>query len=151
MAFTWGQFSVMQCSICIGSQITIWTNADPNMYVCVCVCHQVKKREKFKLIINIVVCLIYTERSVNHLFQSAGIINSTTNLNSSLHGQNGCHFADDIFKFIFINEKFCILICISLFVHKGPIDNKSALVRVIGDKPLPEPMLTQFTDAYMQH
>ena len=37
-----------------------------------------------------------------------------------------------------------------MFVPKGPIDNKSALVQVmachrIGDKPLPEPMLTQFT------
>ena len=42
------------------------------------------------------------------------------------------------------------------FVPEGPIDNKWALVQVmarrqIGDKPLPEPMLTQFTDAYMRH
>ena len=37
--------------------------------------------------------------------------------------------ADDIFKCIFLNEKFCILIAISLkFVPKGPIDNTSALV-----------------------
>ena len=56
-----------------------------------------------------------------------------------------------------MNEKFCILIRISLkFVYKGPIDNDSALVQVIalwrtGDKPLPESMLTQFTDAYMPH
>ena len=40
------------------------------------------------------------------------------------------------------------------FVSKSPIDNISALVPVMawrqtGDKPLPEPMLTQFTDAYM--
>ena len=78
-------------------------------------------------------------------------------LDPSLPGQNGCHFADDIFKCIFMNEKFCILIGISLkFVLKGPFDNKSALVEVMawrrtGGKPLPEPMLTQFTDAYMQH
>ena len=37
-----------------------------------------------------------------------------------------------------------------------PIDIKSALVRVMawhlpGHKPLPEPMLTKFTDAYMRH
>ena len=37
-----------------------------------------------------------------------------------------------------------------------PIDNKWALVQVmawrrIGDKPLHEPMLTQFTDTYMRH
>ena len=63
--------------------------------------------------------------------------------------------ADDLFKYLFMNEKVCILIRISLkFVPKGPIDNKSMLVQVmawrrIGDKPLSEPMLTQFTDAYM--
>ena len=34
--------------------------------------------------------------------------------NSSLPGQDGRHFADDIFKRIFVNEKFCILITISL-------------------------------------
>ena len=57
----------------------------------------------------------------------------------------------------FHNEKFCILIQISLkFVPKGLIDNKSALVQAMawrrtGDKPLPESMLTQFTDAYMRH
>ena len=41
--------------------------------------------------------------------------------NSSPPGQNGCHFADNIFRCIFINKKFCILIKISLsFVPKGP-------------------------------
>ena len=65
--------------------------------------------------------------------------------------------ADDIFKCIFLNENFRISIRISLkFVPKVPIDNKPALVPVMawrrtGDKPLPEPMLTQFTDAYMRH
>ena len=54
-----------------------------------------------------------------------------------------------------MNEKIFILIQISLkFVPKGPIDNKAALVQVMAwrrtdDKQLPEPMLTQFTDAYM--
>ena len=43
-------------------------------------------------------------------------------INSSPPGQNGCHFADNIFRCIFVNEKFCILIKISLkFVPKGPI------------------------------
>ena len=66
-------------------------------------------------------------------------------------------FADGIFKFIFLNEKYCILIKISLeLVPKGPIDNKSALIQVMawrwtGDKPLPEPVLTWFTDANMRH
>ena len=65
--------------------------------------------------------------------------------------------ADDIFKCIFVNEKYHILIKISLkFVPKGPIENNQALVQImawrrIGDKPLSEPMLTQFTDAYMRH
>ena len=56
-----------------------------------------------------------------------------------------------------MKEKFCILILISLkFVLKSPIDSKSALVKVmdwrqIGDKPIPEPMPTQFNEAYMSH
>ena len=69
------------------------------------------------------------------------------NVNSSPPGQNGRHFADDICKCIFMNEKFCILIQISLkFVPKGLIDNKTALVQVMawrrtGNKPLPEAVL----------
>ena len=44
-------------------------------------------------------------------------------------GQNGRYFADNIFRCIFMNEKFCISIKISLkFVPKGPIDNNPALV-----------------------
>ena len=64
---------------------------------------------------------------------------------------------DDIFKCIFWHEKNKIPIQISLkLVPRGPIDNKPALVQVMvwrrtGDKPLPEPMMTQFTDAYMRH
>ena len=65
--------------------------------------------------------------------------------------------ADDIFKCILLNENDRILIRISLkFVPCRPIDNKAALVKVMawrrkGDKLLPEPMLTQFIDAYMRH
>ena len=57
----------------------------------------------------------------------------------------------------FFNEKLRILIEISLkFVSKSPINNNPALVQImawcqIGDKPLSEPMLTWFTDEYMQH
>ena len=55
------------------------------------------------------------------LFQSA--------FNSSPPGQNDRHFADDIFSSIYMNEKFCILIKISLkFVPKGAIDNNPPLV-----------------------
>ena len=65
--------------------------------------------------------------------------------------------ADDIFKSIFLNENDLISIQISLkLVPRSPIDNKAALVQVMawrltGDKPLPEPMLIQFTYAYMWH
>ena len=65
--------------------------------------------------------------------------------------------ANNIFKCIFLNENCIILIQISLkFVPRSPIDNKPALVQVmawhlIGNKPLPEPMIAQFTEAYMWH
>ena len=78
-------------------------------------------------------------------------------INSSPPGQNGRHFAYDIFRCIFLNENICILIEISLkFVPMGPIDNKATLVLImawhqIGGKPLSESMLTQFTDTYMRH
>ena len=50
-------------------------------------------------------------------------------LNSSSPGQNGYLFADDIFRCIFTNEYFCILIQISLkFVPEGPLNNNPALV-----------------------
>ena len=50
-------------------------------------------------------------------------------INSSSPGENGHHFAYDIFKGISVNKKFCILIKISLkLVPKGPIDNNTALV-----------------------
>ena len=61
--------------------------------------------------------------------------------------QDGCHFADDIFMCIFVNENCCILIKFSLkYVRKGPIDNNPALVQIMawhwsGDKPLSEPMM----------
>ena len=66
------------------------------------------------------------------------------------------NLADDTFRCIFMSEKFYSLIEISLtFVPKGPIKNDSALVQIMtwrrkGDKPLSEPMLTWFTDAYMR-
>ena len=65
--------------------------------------------------------------------------------------------ADDIFKCIFLDENYRIPFQISLkFVPRSPIDNKPALVQVMawrrtGAKSLPQPMLTQFTDAYMGH
>ena len=63
--------------------------------------------------------------------------------------QNGRHFPDDIFKWIFLNENVWISINISLkFVPKGPINNNPTLVQVMawrrpGDKPLSEPMMVR--------
>ena len=61
--------------------------------------------------------------------------------------QDGRHFADDIFKCIFLNENVWIPIKISLkLVSKGPINNIPAMVQIMawrrpGDKPLSEPMV----------
>ena len=85
------------------------------------------------------------------------VLLSGFSVNPSRPGKNDRHFADDIFKCIFMNEKFCILIKSSLkFVLKGPINNKSALAQVMawswrGDKPLSQQMLPQFIDGHMQH
>ena len=56
-----------------------------------------------------------------------------------------------------MNEKHVILIRISLkILPEGLSDNKTVLVQGMtwrrrGDKPLPEPLLTQLTDAYKRH
>ena len=61
--------------------------------------------------------------------------------------QNGCHFHDDIFKCIFMNENVWISIKISLkFVPKGPHYNIPLLVQIMawcrpGDKPLSEAVM----------
>ena len=64
--------------------------------------------------------------------------------------------ADDIFKYIFLNENDRIPIQLSLkFVTDGPIYNNPAWFKImawcrIGDKPLSDPMLARFTDANMR-
>ena len=61
---------------------------------------------------------------------------------------NGRHLADDIFKYIFLNENIWILNEISLkFVSNGPIDNMPTLVkikawRLLDAKSLHESMMT---------
>ena len=73
--------------------------------------------------------------------------NTRTSVNTLRPRQNGRHFADDIFKCMFLNENVWIPIKISLkFVPKGPINNIPALVQIMawrrpGDKPLSEPMM----------
>ena len=67
--------------------------------------------------------------------------------NSLRPRQNGCHFADDVFKRIFLNENAWISLKISLkFVPKVPTNNIPALIKIMawrrpGDKPLSEPMM----------
>ena len=62
---------------------------------------------------------------------------------------NGRHFADDIFKCIFLNENVWIPIKISVkFVPKGPINYIPALVQIMawcrpGDKPWSETMMVR--------
>ena len=83
-----------------------------------------------------------------------GSITGNKWVNSSPPPDNMAIILQTIFSNAFFHE---ILIPIALkYVPMGPINNKSALVQVMawcctGDKPLPQPMLTQFTDEYMQH
>ena len=61
--------------------------------------------------------------------------------------QNGCHFADHIFKCIFLNENIWISLTISLkFVPEVPVNNIPSLFQIMaccrtGNKPLSEPMV----------
>ena len=77
----------------------------------------------------------------NHVYQLLLTVNTLR------PRQNGRHFADDIFKCLFINENVWISIKISLkFVPRCPIDNIPALLQIMawrrsGDKPLSEPMM----------
>ena len=78
-----------------------------------------------------------------------GALSPNKLFNTLRPGQNGRHFADDIFKCIFSNENVWISIKISLkFVPKGPINNIPALVQIMvwrrpGDKPLSEPVMAR--------
>ena len=63
--------------------------------------------------------------------------------------QNGRHFPNDNFKWIFLNENVWISINISLkFVPWGPINNIPTLVQIMAwrwpdDKPLSKPMMVR--------
>ena len=70
-----------------------------------------------------------------------------TTFNTLRPRQHGCHFPDDIFRCILLNENIWIAINISQsFLLKGPIDNIPVLVQIMawrrpGDKPLSEPTM----------
>ena len=85
----------------------------------------------------------------NHLDASniGSFLDQHWHINTLRLRQDGRHFPDDIFKWIFLNEVILISIKISLkFVLIGPINNIPALVQIMawrrpGDKPLSEPMM----------
>ena len=104
-----------------------------------------------KLDKNVVTCSIihrYSERRSGRWSSPQNIPNYTvTGVNTLRPRQNGRHFADDIFKYIFLNENVWIAIKISLkFFPKVLINNITSLVQIMawrrpGDKPLSEPMM----------
>ena len=71
--------------------------------------------------------------------------------------ENDYHFANSIFKCIFLNENFLILNNISLkYVTWGLINNIATLVQIIAwhptcDKPLSEALFVCCTDTYIHH
>ena len=81
----------------------------------------------------------------------------TANLFNTLRpGQNGRHFPDDIFMWIFLNENVWISNNVSLkFVPKDPMNNIPSLVQIMawrqpGNKPLSELMMvTLLTPIYV--
>ena len=94
--------------------------------------------------------------TVNHSEQLFNLFYQPTNPSSLAHSlstlrprQNGRHFADAIFKCIFLNENVWIPIKISLkFVPQGPINDIPAMVQIMawrrpGDKPLSGPMMVR--------
>ena len=70
-------------------------------------------------------------------------------LNTLRLRQNECHFTDNTFKRIFLNENFRTSIMISMkFVLKGSINNIPALIQIMarrwpGDKPLSEKIMVR--------
>ena len=81
------------------------------------------------------------------MWRTCDVIVTGGRVNTLRPRQNGRHFADDIFKRIFLNENIWIPIKSSLkFVPEGSINNIPALIHIMawrrpGDKPLSEPML----------
>ena len=99
----------------------------------------------FTLLISLAHNYTYYERF--YWYFSHKLWTGHTSINTLRPRQNGRHFPDDIFKWIFLNENVWISVKISLkYVPKGPINNIPALVQIMawrrsGDKPLSEPMM----------
>ena len=81
------------------------------------------------------------------LVESISGFYSNRSINTLRPRQDGRYFADDVLKYIFLNENVWISLNIPLkFVPRGPINNIPALVQIMvwrrpGDKPLSEPMV----------
>ena len=108
--------------------------------------------------IHVLLQLNWIQTWLNHFhsdtlhFESCQLLLSIVQKKHSVHYHieaetNGSHFADDIFKCIFLNENVWILIKISLkFVPEGPINNIPAMVQIMawrrpGNKPLSDPKM----------
>ena len=93
-------------------------------------------------------CPLFSKRPINLISLSLSLSHLTLDTMAAI-------LADNIFNCIFLNENDRNVNQISLkYVPSSPIDNKPALAwvmawRWIDNKPLPEPMLTQFIDAYI--
>ena len=87
--------------------------------------------------------------NINTGHHQTRLLHTAHSFNSLRPRQNGRHFADDVFKWIFLNENVLISIKMSLkFVPRGPISNIPALVQIMGwrlpgDKPLSEPIMVR--------
>ena len=92
---------------------------------------------------------IHANAFKNTIWKKVSILFRPQCVNSLRPRQNGRHFPDDIFKWIFLNENVWISIKISSkFVPKDPINNIPALVEImawrrLGDKPLSEAMMVR--------
>ena len=91
--------------------------------------------------------MLWLDLSVSFRVTSFVIGVDKTLFNTLRPRQNGRHFADGVFKYIFLNENVWIPIKISLkFVPKGRINNIPTLIQIMawrrpGDKPLSETMI----------
>ena len=108
---------------------------------------------KYKIWYWIKICDIYASIIKKILFRSPSGARDARNFQTPWYieslkpRQDDCHFEDNIFTCIFLNEHVWISIDISLkYVPKGQINNIPALVQIMAwchpvDKPLSEPML----------
>ena len=87
--------------------------------------------------------------------QLQSIANTTVVVSTLRSQQNGCHFADDIFNYIFLKENLHIQSEFhwNLFLSDQLMISQHQLMawRCTADKPLAEAMMNQFTNSLMHH